>query len=420
MAEEPARDPFLRMHAVNVYVRDQERSLRFFLDTLGFQVAFDARVESGQRLLAVAPPDGTAVLTLIQPPPHSLQSKLIGRATQVVFVTENLAATYREWHSRGVRFLGAPRLRRVAYERAGASGKSASDDNATAWGGAFARFEDPDQNSFALVSFDEVSRAAEAQRRAAAERREAERRAAHELEIARQVQARLFPQRLPELESLEYAGACVQTHQVGGDYYDFLDLGQARLSLVLADIAGKGIAAALLMANLQANLRSLCATAVEQPEQLLQSVNRLFYENTAENAYATLFYSEFDDRTCRLRYANCGHLPGLLVSSDGTVQRLSSTAAVLGLFPEWPCSTAELQLRPGDLFAIYTDGITEATDHRDEEFGEERLLDVMTRARDLSPSQIVTTVFDEVRRFSGDQQRDDVTLIVARCRSRYS
>jgi phosphoserine phosphatase RsbU/P len=129
-----------------------------------------------------------------------------------------------------------------------------------------------------------------------------DRRAAHELEIARRVQARLFPQRLPELQSLEYAGACVQTHQVGGDYYDFLDLGQARLCLVLGDIAGKGIAAALLMANLQANLRSQCANA-EQPEQLLQSVNRLFYENTADNAYATLFYSEFDDRTCRLRYA---------------------------------------------------------------------------------------------------------------------
>ena len=283
MAEEFARDPFLRMHAVNVYVRDQERSLRFFLDTLGFQVAFDARVESGERLLAVAPPDGTTVLTLIQPPPNSLRSKLIGRATQVVFVTENLAATYREWHSRGVRFLGAPRLRRVAYEPAGSSSparKSASDDHATAWGGAFARFEDVDKNSFALVSFDEMSRAVEAQRQAAAERREAERRAARELEIAREVQARLFPQRLPELESLEYAGACVQTHQVGGDYYDFLDLGQARLCLVLGDIAGKGIAAALLMANLQANLRSQCATAVEQPEQLLQSVNRLFYENT--------------------------------------------------------------------------------------------------------------------------------------------
>jgi serine phosphatase RsbU (regulator of sigma subunit) len=415
------RDSFLRMHAVNVYVRDQERSLRFFLDTLGFQVAFDAKVESGQRLLAVAPPDGSTVLTLIEPPPHSLQSKLIGRATQVVFVTENLAATYREWHSRGVRFLGAPRLKRVAYEPAGAASpasKSASDEHGTAWGGAFARFEDVDQNSFSLVSFDEVSRAVMVQRQAAAERREAERRAAHELEIARQVQARLFPQRLPELESLEYAGACVQTQQVGGDYYDFLDLGQSRLCLVLGDIAGKGIAAALLMANLQANLRSQCATAVAQPEQLLQSVNRLFYDNTADNAYATLFYSEFDDRTCRLRYANCGHLPGLVVQSDGTVKRLSATASVLGLFTEWPCHTAEVELCPGDLFAIYSDGITEAIDQRDEEFGEERLLDAMTRARDKSPSHIVATVFDEVRRFSGDRQRDDVTLIVARCRPR--
>src|SRR5215510_6772668 len=368
--EHAVRDPFLRMHAVNVYVRDQERSLRFFLDKLGFQVAFDARVESGQRLVAVAPPEGATVLTLIEPPPHSPQSKLIGRATQVVFVTENLAATYREWHSRGVRFLGAPRLRRVAYEPTGAPstrGRSASDGYATAWGGAFARFEDVDQNSFALVSFDEVSRAVEAQRQAAAERREAERRAAHELEIARQVQARLFPQRLPELASLEYAGACVQTRQVGGDYYDFLDLGQARLCLVLGDIAGKGIAAALLMANLQANLRSQCAKA-DHPEQLLQSVNRLFYENTADNAYATLFYSEFDDRTCRLRYANCGHLPGLVVQKDGTVQRLSSTATVVGLFSDWRCRTEEVQLRPGDLFAIYSDGITEAENQREEEF----------------------------------------------------
>jgi serine phosphatase RsbU (regulator of sigma subunit) len=216
---------------------------------------------------------------------------------------------------------------------------------------------------------------------------------------------------------LEYAGACVQTHQVGGDYYDFLDLGHARLCLVLGDIAGKGIAAALLMANLQANLRSQCANA-EQPEQLLRSVNRLFYENTADNAYATLFYSEFDDRTCRLRYANCGHLPGLVVQRDGAVKRLSSTATVLGLFDELPCRTEEVQLCPGDLFAIYSDGITEAENHRDEEFGEERLLEVMTRARDHSPSHIVSTVFDEVRRFSGDRQRDDVTFIVARCKSR--
>jgi serine phosphatase RsbU (regulator of sigma subunit) len=96
---------------------------------------------------------------------------------------------------------------------------------------------------------------------------------------------------------------------------------------------------------------------------------------------------------------------------------LSSTASVLGLFADWPCRTAEIQLNPGDLFAIYTDGITEALNQRDEEFGEERLLDVIMRVRDLSPSHIVDAVFEEVRQFSGDQQRDDVTLIVARCKS---
>jgi serine phosphatase RsbU (regulator of sigma subunit) len=405
--DQGTRDAFLRMHTVNVYVRDHERSLRFFLDKLGFQVAFDAQVESGERLLAVAPPDGTTVLTLIQPPANSVRAKLIGRATQVVFVTENLAATYREWHSRGVRFLGAPRLRRVDY---------GSDDHTTAWGGAFARFEDPDQNSFALVSFDEVSRAVESQRRAAAEKLDAERRAAHELEIAMQVQARLFPQRQPAMRSLEYAGACVQTQRVGGDYYDFLDLGQDRLGLVIGDIAGKGMPAALLMANLQANLRSLCATAVEQPERLLRQVNRLFYDNTADNAYATFFYSEFDDRTCRLRYANCGHLPGLLLRLNGGIERLGTTAAVLGLFTEWQCHTAERRLAPGDLLAIYTDGITEAFNSLEEEFGEDRLIDALQKHRGLDPDDLVMAVLDEVRRFSPNEQNDDITLIVARCR----
>ena len=285
-------DPYLRVHAVNIYVKDQARSLDFYLNTLGFHIAFDARVGPGERLLAVAPPDGAAVLTLIEVKPDSPQARLVGRATQVVFVTEDLPATYTEWRRRGVRFRNAPRLRRVVYDRTGdaadpSSVPSPPGGDRSAWGGAFTRFEDVDRNSFALVSFDEVSRAVEAQRRAAAEKQEAEQRAAHELEIAMQVQARLFPQRLPPMRTLEYAGACVQTRRVGGDYYDFLDLGRDRLGLVIGDIAGKGMPAALLMANLQANLRSQCATAVEQPERFLQTVNRLFYESTADNAYAT-------------------------------------------------------------------------------------------------------------------------------------
>ena len=415
-------DPYLRVHAVNIYVKDQERSLRFYLDTLGFQVAFDARVESGQRLVAVAPPDGTAVLTLIQPEPDSPQHRLIGRATQVVFVTEDVPATYSEWRRRGVRFRSTPRLRRVVYQQAGALRHNAAPvpattaDHPSVWGGVFTRFEDIDRNSFALASFDEVSRAVEAQRRTAAARLEAERRAAHELEIATQVQARLFPHRLPPLRALEYAGACVQTRRVGGDYYDFLDLGQERLGLVIGDIAGKGMPAALLMANLQANLRSQCAIAVEQPERFLQSVNRLFHENTADNAFATLFYSEFNGSTRRLRYANCGHLPGLLLRSGGGVERLDSTAPFLGVFPEWHCPTAERQLFPGDLLAIYTDGITEAFNSRDEEFGEERLVSALQTGRNLSPTDLVAAIFDEVRRFSPHEQRDDFTLIVARCK----
>jgi serine phosphatase RsbU (regulator of sigma subunit) len=415
-------DSYLRIHAINVYVRDQERSLRFFVDTLGFQMAFDARMESGQRMVAVSPPDGSAVLALVQPDPGTPQYQLIGRATQVVFVTENVPATYREWRRRGVRFRNTPRLRRVVYEQTVPAMREPSlgespEDHAPAWGGVFTRFEDLDRNSFALVSFDEVTRSVEAQRRAAARRLEAERRAAHELEIAKQVQSRLFPQRLPALRTLDYAGACVQTLQVGGDYYDFLDLGQERLGLVIGDIAGKGMPAALLMANLQANLRSQCAIAVEQPEELLQSVNRLFYENTADTAaYATLFYSEFDDRTRRLRYSNCGHLPGLVLRSDGEIERLDSTAPVLGLFPNLKCPTAERQLNAGDVLAIYTDGITESFNDRDEEFGEDRLIDALRKHGGRAPRDVVAAIFDEVRQFSPREQRDDVTLIVAKCK----
>src|SRR6188508_481532 len=388
-------DSYLRVHAVNIYVKDQARSLDFYLNTLGFHIAYDARVGSGERLLAVSPPDGSAVLTLIQAHPDTPQARFVGRATQVVFVTEDLPATYTEWRRRGVRFRNAPRLRRVVYDRTGdAADPSTTGQDRFAWGGAFTRFEDVDRNSFALVSFDEVSRAVEAQRRAAAEKLEAEQRAAHELEIAMQVQARLFPQRLPPMRTLEYAGACVQTLRVGGDYYDFLDLGQDRLGLVIGDIAGKGMPAALLMANLQANLRSQCATAVEQPERFLQTVNRLFYESTAENAYATFFYSEFDDRAGRLRYANCGHLPALLLRRDGEVERLEPTATVLGMFSPWECRTAELRLAAGDLLAIYTDGITEAFDDRNDEFGEGRLVETLQAHRELSPRDLVTAIYD--------------------------
>lgn len=413
-------DLYLRLHCVNIFVRDQDRSLRFYLDQLGFHLAFDTRLQSGDRWVAVAPPDGSAILSLVVPKPNSRECNLIGRSTQVVFVTEDVAAKFQEWSKRGVRFQLAPRLKRIKYERpeqAPASTPSSMllGEQEPIWGGVFARFRDVDGNSFSLVSFDEMTQAVEAQRRRTTEKLESERRAAQELEIAKQVQARLFPQTLPPLKTLEYAGTCIQAHKVGGDYYDYLDLGQGRLGLVIGDISGKGIAAALLMANLQANLRSQCAIALDQPQRLLRSVNRLFCENTPDGAFATLFFAEYDDNVGRLRYANCGHLSALLLRGDNTLERLDSTATVLGIFKEWDCSIGECQLHPGDTLALYTDGITESYNCAEEEFGESRLIEALRRHRELPSPALLASIVADVQRFSPHEQHDDITLIIAKC-----
>jgi len=389
-------DPYLRLYFVTVFVRDQDRSLRFYLDQLGFTLVLDHRLDGGERWVAVAPPDGTAMLALVTPEPQSEEYKLIGQSRQVVFITEDVAAKFDEWSKRGVHFRHPPQT--------------------PDWGGMFTSFEDPDGNSLALVGFDEESRKIEAQRRAIAEQVESERRAAQEMEIAKQVQARLFPQKAPPVATLDYAGACIQARQVGGDYYDFLELGRERLGLVIGDIAGKGIAAALLMASLQASLRGQSAIALDQPERLLQSANQLFYENTSDNAYATLFFAEYDDSLQRLRYANCGHLSGLLLRRDGVLERLDSTSTVLGLFKEWDCSVEERQLFPGDVLVLYTDGATESFNALEEEFGEERLVRALRLNRELPSDALVASIVSDVQEFSRREQYDDITLIVAKCR----
>jgi serine phosphatase RsbU (regulator of sigma subunit)/catechol 2,3-dioxygenase-like lactoylglutathione lyase family enzyme len=430
------QDLHLRMHCVNVYVRDQDRSLRFYLDQLGFHLAFDTRLQTGERWVAVAPPDGTAILALVAAKPDTPQYKLIGRSTQVVFITEDVTAKFLDWSKRGVRFSNTPRLKRIKYDRAPAGPAPGSDgqngeaqpehsssassmllgEHATIWGGVYTRFRDLDGNSFSLVSFDEVTQAVEAQRRNVAEKLELDRRATRELEIAKEVQARLFPQKLPHMLTLDYAGVCLQARQVGGDYYDFLDLGPQRLGLVIGDIAGKGIAAALLMANLQANLRSQCAIALDEPQRVLRAVNQLFCENTPDGGFATLFFAEYEEKTGRLRYVNCGHLCALLLRSDGTLERLDPTSTVLGIFKEWDCEMGESRLDSGDTLALYTDGITESFNHADEEFGEERLVDALRRHRGKSAQGLMECVVEEVRRYGPPEQRDDITMIVAKCR----
>ncbi|MFY9793607.1 MAG: SpoIIE family protein phosphatase [Candidatus Sulfotelmatobacter sp.] len=390
------QSPYLRLLCINVFVRDQDRSLRFYVDQLGFGLVIDENYESAGRWLAVAPPDGNTVLALITPKRKSEDYKLIGRSKHAVLVTEDVVAKFDEWSRRGVRFHHPPQT--------------------TLWGGIFTRFDDLDGNSFTLVGRDDFVREIEAERRAAAEKLEAERRAAQELDIAKRVQARLFPQTLPPLKTLEYAGVCIQAREVGGDYYDFLNLGQSRMGFVIGDTSGKGIGAALLMANLQANLRSQSAIALADPQRFLQSVNQLFCENTTESAYATLFFGEYDDSARRLRYCNCGHYSPFVLRRDGTLDLLNSTATVLGLFPEWSCSVEETTLRNGDVLALYTDGITEAFNSAEEEFGEERLAELLRKHREQTAQAMLAAILDEVQQFSSHKQHDDITLIVAKCR----
>ena len=385
----------LRLHHVTILVSDQDRSRQFYMEKLGFRLVVDVKIEGAGRWVGVSPPDGSAILGLVMPKPGLTLADRIGRETQVVFLTDDVHAKYREWQLRGVPFASPPIT--------------------PPWGGTFTTFEDPDGNSFGLAGRDEVTRDIETERRAAQEKAEAERRLAQELEIAKAVQARLFPQRLPGMRSLDYAGVCVQARHVGGDYYDFLDLAGGRLGLVVGDISGKGIAAALLMAHLQASLRSQCAIASDYPEDFLKSVNELFRTHSPESAYATLFFATYDDRTQNVRYASCGHPSTLLLRRDGRIDRLASTATALGLFQDWECATAEEVLAPGDTLAIYSDGVTEAFDPEGREFGEERLIEALRRQKDRSAEEAVAAIVDEVRRFGAQEQRDDITLILAKC-----
>jgi sigma-B regulation protein RsbU (phosphoserine phosphatase) len=244
----------------------------------------------------------------------------------------------------------------------------------------------------------------------ALERVRTERRVKSELEIARNVQQKLFPNQTRHLASIDYAGQCVPAREVSGDYYDFLDIGTEGLGFVLADVSGKGVAAALLMANLQACFRSQSQESMVQPAMMLRSVNKLFYESTPTEHYATLFFGTYDDRTRRLRYANCGHLPPFLLRADGTIERLTSTATVLGIFSMWTCEERTVDLRSGDTLVLFSDGVTEAGIETEEEFGEDGLLSVIQSFKGSTAQALVAGIINAV---AGEKQ-DDVTVVAVR------
>jgi phosphoserine phosphatase RsbU/P len=250
-----------------------------------------------------------------------------------------------------------------------------------------------------------------------AARMEAERSAARELEIAREVQIKLLPQKVPALGTLDCAGVCLQARAVGGDYYDFLDLGPGRVGLVLADISGKGISAALLMASLQANLRGQYAQTSVDLVRVLYTLNRIFYDSTAPSHYATLFFGIYDENTRRLQYANCGHLPPALRRAEGTIERLDGTAPVVGLFDEWSCTSREIVLDAGDSLVIFSDGVTDALSDAGDEFGEERLLRVIQEHPGTAAAPLMRTIVEHVTEHASATPFDDLTLVVATGRS---
>jgi phosphoserine phosphatase RsbU/P len=244
---------------------------------------------------------------------------------------------------------------------------------------------------------------------------ESVRRRKSEIEIAATVQQKLFPGKPRRLETIDYAGYCLAASGVGGDYYDFLDMGDGELGFVLADVSGKGVPAALLMANLQACFRSKSVSELRRPAELLQTVNRHFYASTESDRYATLFFGAYDDAARTLRYVNCGHCAPLLLRASGEVARLEPTAVMLGAFEEWSCAEREASLGAGDTLLLYSDGVTEAFDGSGAEFGEDRLLcAVRERVRGAPAETLVRELVEAVSRFSGGARTDDITLVGVR------
>ena len=237
-----------------------------------------------------------------------------------------------------------------------------------------------------------------------------------EIAVARVVQTRLLPHEQPLLRTLDYCGNCIQARAIGGDYYDFLDLGEGQVGFVLADVSGKGIAAALLMANLQGSLNSYAGRVEGHTlPKLLSSLNKHLFKHTDSGRYASLFFGDYDDRTRTLHYVNCGHNPPLLLRHEGIVERLDSTATVLGLFREWDCTMGETQLDAGDVLAIFTDGIVETRGQGGEEYGEMRLLHALQRNRELDAASILRDVEHSAGKFrAGTPQEDDLTLVIAK------
>ena len=246
------------------------------------------------------------------------------------------------------------------------------------------------------------------------EHRVDEARLSGELEMAAKVQQGLFPRVLPEAPGLDYAGICRPARGVSGDYYDFLPLGDGKLGLLLADVSGKGMSAALLGASLHAVVRANAVGAGDRCGEVLAKASHLLYETTTAERYATVFYGVYDPAARILTYANAGHYPPMLVR-QGTSIRLDSITAPAGMLPVLPALQDSVKLAPGDWLLIFSDGIPEAVSESGGDFGDNGLLDALGRLGSGTAAEVCAGIVDEVRNHIREQrQADDITLIAVK------
>jgi serine phosphatase RsbU (regulator of sigma subunit) len=242
-----------------------------------------------------------------------------------------------------------------------------------------------------------------------------------ELRIAKQVQERLLPRTPPWLATLECAGLCRPARGVGGDYFDFLPLDGRRMGLAVGDVSGKGLSAALLMASLQGILRSIVSVRSDGASQVVADTNRQLSTLTEENRFVTLFFGIYDESRSELVCVNAGHNPPLLLRAgarDAAFERLAPNGTVLGRFPDAQWGQQTVRVGAGDLLVAFTDGLPEATNAREEEFGQERLETAVRRHRDLPLAELCEAIFDDVAGFlEGAPATDDLTLVALRGRA---
>jgi sigma-B regulation protein RsbU (phosphoserine phosphatase) len=233
-----------------------------------------------------------------------------------------------------------------------------------------------------------------------------------ELALASQIQKDFLPKENPSCENFEITGSNIPCYQVGGDYYDFIDIDPCRLGIVIADVSGKGVSASLLMASVRAALHSELHPLYKL-EEMAGKLNNFVHRSSAPNSFITFFFCELNRKSGEMRFINAGHNPPLILKKNGKIERLESSGLCLGMFPSSTYEINTVTIEPGDTALLFTDGITESRNKKNEEFSEERLISVIKKRPRLSAQKLLDKIYDDVRQFtSGTDQMDDMTLVV--------